>query len=248
MNRVSMSCAVALALGVVSAGADAASTLNSRLSTVREYDSGVFPYIPPYEGYSNSASYALAGSWSTTLPRGQTHTSTAQNSGVSGHFKANYVYSPGWSTTESDAKLATEFTITGAGNSANIFINGSSSGIGFLKQTSPLNQNAYVAIINVATNAVVFDSFDVATGTTLDPNHGRGTIWWTNVNTSVALSAGTYKVLIGAYNYAASFPGGGSDQTSGSDFNASVTFVPAPASAMLLGAFALIAGRRRRVA
>ncbi|MBY0113565.1 MAG: hypothetical protein K2Y21_12145 [Phycisphaerales bacterium] len=205
--------------------------------------------MPEFEGYNNTATDTQLGSRTITLPQGFSHTSTVTPAGASDRFRASYYYQPAGVSGHGDgysATLVTNFTVTGARHSAQISINGGTSGGFFGKSTTnPDTLNAHVVIFDSA-NAVIFDSFDSAVVMN-DGSAGRGSMAWNNVVRTVALGPGSYRLAIGAINDSISFYGGGSARTAYTTIDVTVAFlIPGPGAVALVPAVLMLAARRRR--
>lgn len=241
-STVFVSAAVAASLSGV---AMAAVSVTSRTSTIRESKNNLF--LPAPGDYNNSDGTAALGTWTGTLPRGYTHTSTANDSYIGGVFRgsSSLVVILG-EQTKTSATLESNFTVTGS-TIARISLNGFSTP-SQTKGVTPQSLNAYLAIFNADTNAVLFDSFDHAS-LVIDPASGRDSLRWDGFSLDVNLGSGNYRVLIGADITKTSNFGGSSNSFSGlAELDASVAFIPAPGAGLLMGGVSWFAARRRRAA
>lgn len=194
--------------------------------------------------YNESWSYDQFGTGSVAMTN-YGHTDTVTNAGVSGSFSA-YKHT-GASNHISDingASLRANFTVAGS-VSASIKLNGGSSE-DFYAHAKPEQANAYFVIYNASTNAVVFDSWNLATFV-YDPVSFHSSRTWSNITASLLLGPGNYRLLVGASGDSQYYTGFGQGSTGGANFTTSMTFtdVPAPAAGGAL-AFAALASARRR--
>jgi hypothetical protein len=242
--RIKSTVFVAAALAASLSGvAIATVTVTSRTSTIRESKNNLFFSAPG--DYNNSDGTAALGVWTGTLPKGYTHTSTANNSFIGGVFRgsSSLVVVLG-EETKTSAKLESNFTVSGS-TTARVSLNGFSTP-SQTKGVTPQSLNAYLAIFNADTNAVLFDSFDYA-ARVVDPASGRDSLRWDSFSLDLNLGAGNYRVLIGADITKTSNFGGTSNSFSGlAELDASVAFIPAPGGGLLLGGVSWFAARRRR--
>ncbi len=226
-------------VGAAGSPALAGVSATSRLSVANESRSDV--QMPVYD---NTASSTALGTWSTTLPRGYSHSSTVTDAGVSGVFVASANITP-LVDTRYAVTLAADFSVTGSSTIARILLSGYSAPAQ-VKNAQPEKINGYLAIYNADSNTVVFDSFDYATRF-VDPVSAATRLIWDNVAQDVVLGVGNYRVLIGATNqFIARNPPSSNAVTSNVYLDASVTFVPAPGSLAALAVAGLAATRRRR--
>lgn len=242
--RIKSTVFVAAALAASLSGvAIATVTVTSRTSTIRESKNNLF--LPAPSDYNNSDGTTALGAWTGTLPQGYTHTSTASNSAIGGVFRgsSSLVVVLG-EETKTSAKLESNFTVSGS-TIARVSLNGFSTPPQ-TKGATPQSLNAYLAIFNADTNAVVFDSFDYAS-LFIDPVNARDSLRWDGFSLDLNLAAGNYRVLIGADITKTSNFGGTSNSFSGlAELDASVAFIPAPGAGLLLGGVSWFATRRRR--
>lgn len=239
-STVFVAAAVAASLSGVTL---AAVSVTSRASTIRESKNNVF--FPAPGDYNNSDGTTALGSWTGTLPKGYTHTSTANDSFIGGVFKGSstLVVVLG-EETRTSATLASNFAVAGS-TTARISLNGFSTP-SQTKGATPQSLNAYLAIFNADTNAVVFDSFDYAS-LFIDPINARDSLRWDNFSLDLNLGSGNYRVLIGADITKTSNFGGTSNSFSGlAELDASLAFIPSPGAGLLLGGVSWFAARRRR--
>jgi hypothetical protein len=141
-------------------------------------------------------------------------------------------------------KLDVMMTVTGAGAKIDVLMSGNAFGGGWYPGIAPESQNAYIAIFNTTTNAVVFDS---ATLGVFDTGFHPGRTW-TNSAWTGTLGAGTYRIGIGVDGDISENLGPGAGYRGSGDLDARLTFtalIPSPAT---LPAFAplLPITRRRR--
>ena len=234
-NVVTLIACASITCSAASAGVQ----VTSRLSTVNE--SRLDNLMPVYD---NSDSTTALGTWSTTLPRGYSHTSTVTDAGVSGIFSgaANATVTVDQRTS---VTLAANFSVTGSSTTARILLSGHSAAAQ-LKNAQPEKINGYVAIYNADTNTVVFDSFDYATRF-VDPASAATRLIWDNVSQDVVLGVGNYRLLIGATNqFITRNPVSSNAFSSSSLIDTSVTFIPAPGALAALSLAGIAAARRRR--
>ncbi|MBY0113564.1 MAG: hypothetical protein K2Y21_12140 [Phycisphaerales bacterium] len=236
---------VAAAASALSGLAFAGVVVTSRTSTISESKNNLF--FPAPSDYNNTDGTTALGAWTGTLPQGYTHTSTASNSFIGGVFRgsSSLVVVLG-EETKTSAKLESNFTVSGS-TTARVSLNGFSTP-SQTKGATPQSLSAYLAIFNADTNAVVFDSFDHAS-LFIDPVNARDSLRWNGFSLDLNLSAGNYRVLIGADITKTSNFGGTSNSFSGlAELDASVAFIPAPGAGLLLGGVSWFAARRRRAA
>ncbi|HEX8875740.1 MAG TPA: hypothetical protein VF777_03265 [Phycisphaerales bacterium] len=242
--RISTVIGAAAVAASLSGVAMAAVSVTSRTSTIRESKNNLF--FPAPGDYNNSDSTTALGAWTGTLPQGYTHTSTANNSFIGGVFRgsSSLVVVLG-EETKSSAKLESNFTVTGS-TIARVALNGFSTP-SQTKGATPQSLNAYLAIFNADTNAVVFDSFDHAS-LFIDPVNARDSLRWDGFSLDLNLAAGNYRVLIGADITKTSNFGTSNSFSGLAELDASVAFIPAPGAGLLLGGVSWFAARRRRAA
>lgn len=242
LNRVGV-----VGMTLIATSASAGVNFTSRTSAVRASMGYMGIYSPEIGMYYDSAAFNTLGTFDVTLPHGYKHTSTVTNSGVSGSFSGNkHEGASDGIATVKESSLVADFTVTGSVQ-ASIFLNGGMSEA-FYTPSKPELTNAYFVIYNVATNTVVFNSWDYAVFS-YDPQSFHSTRTWSNVNQAVVLGAGNYRLFAGAMGEQLYYTGFGQGSAGGGSFTAAMTFadVPAPGGcAVLLGA-ALVAARRRRV-
>lgn len=244
MNCVSKGVPVAFALAAIHAACTlGAVNVTSRLSTATASHGGS---IAPPEIWNDSGTYTALGNGTINLPHGYTHTSTVTNSLISGQFFGSYSESGiSHSVDRSSVTLEVLFTVGVGGMKASIFLNGSAHNVNL--GGASLTQNAYFVLQNADTSTVVFDAFPLGT-VTVDALADLSTIKWTNFSQQLTLSAGNYKLLVGADGDYTSHPGPGSGNSGSANLTASMTFteVPAPAPLALATGALAFAGRRRR--
>ncbi|MBX3390358.1 MAG: hypothetical protein KF691_12990 [Phycisphaeraceae bacterium] len=195
--------------------------------------------------YNESWTYDQMGTGSVAMTF-YNHTSTVTNSGVSGSFSA-YKHTGASNHVDeiSQATLEAYFTVSGS-VSASIKLNGGSAE-DFYQHTKPEQANAYFVIYNASTNALVFDSWSLATFV-YDPVSFHSTRTWSNITTNVLLGPGDYRLLVGANGNSQYYTGFGQGSTGSANFTTSMTFaeIPTPGAAAALGVLAVIASSRRR--
>ena len=238
-----MVCAAAATAGLLSSATLAAVTVTSRTSVIKQSRNNLF--FPAPGDYNDADGTTGLGTWTGTLPRGYSHTSTATDAFIGGVFSggANLAVILG-EETRSSATLDATFTVAGS-TTARIGLRGFATP-SQTKGATPQSLNAYLAVFNADTNAVLFDSFDLATKV-VDPASGRDSLVWNTAAFDLNLGAGNYRVLIGADITQTSNFGGTSNSFSGSaELDASLSFIPSPGAGVLLGGVSWFAARRRR--
>lgn len=223
-------------------GAFSAVTFTSRHSEAFNQRQEIFA---GFDYYNESWTFDQFGTGSVAMTN-YSHTDTVTNAGISGTFSA-YKHT-GASNHISDingASLQANFTVSGS-VSASIKLNGGSSE-DFYEHAKPELANAYFVIYDASTNAVVFDSWSLATFV-YDPVSFHSSRTWANITTSVVLGAGNYRLLVGANGNSQYYTGFGQGSAGGANFTTSMTFanIPAPNAAALLGVAAALASSRRR--
>ncbi|MFO0861027.1 MAG: hypothetical protein U0570_10750 [Phycisphaerales bacterium] len=217
-------------------------TFTSRHSAAmnQRYDSSAGWYF-----YNESWTFDQMGTGSVSMTN-FSHTDTVTNAGVSGSF-GGYKHT-GSSDHISDINQSTldaNFTVSGS-VSATIKLNGGSQE-DFYQHAKPEQANAYFVIYNASTNAVVFDSWSLATFV-YDPVSFHSSRTWSNITTNVVLGPGNYRLLVGANGNSQYYTGFGQGSSGSAGFTTSMTFaqIPAPGAAAALGVVAVFVSQRRR--
>ncbi|MBN8599076.1 MAG: hypothetical protein J0L78_15495 [Planctomycetes bacterium] len=194
--------------------------------------------------YNESWTYDQMGTGSVAMTN-YSHTSTVTNAGVSGSFSGYKHTGASYHVDDiSQSTLEAYFTVSGS-VAATIKLNGSMSE-DFYPHAKPEEANAYFVIYNASTNAVVFDSWSLATFT-YDPTSFHSSRTWSNVTSNLVLGPGNYRLLVGANGNNQYYTGFGQGSAGGAGFTNSMTFadIPAPGALAVLCAAAPIASRRR---
>lgn len=184
----------------------------------------------------------------TVSANGNGFTSTVDDTGITSlkmrGTNEGTANSPNRVMTQIKMKLDVTLAVTGAGAKVDVLMSGNTFGGGWYPGIAPESQNAYIAIFNTATNAVVFDS--AAIGVFNSGFHTGRT--WSNAAWSGMLAAGTYRIGIGTHGNIADDLGPGAGYRGTGNLDARLTFtalVPSP-GALPLFASLFILNRRRR--
>ncbi|MGH7242640.1 MAG: hypothetical protein ACREJD_04415 [Phycisphaerales bacterium] len=238
--------------GLIASSASAAISLVSRASTAQEtYNAGIPEGQPGASSYNHVNSFTNFGNNSLSLPsNGTVLTSNVTTSLISATLKGRSQAGPPVNFSNPYSTLSTQLvvrlTVTNGYADLTLLLNGSATPARFSSSADPSGENAYFAVLNDATNAVIFDSFSRGT---ISSGGARYVHEWKNATWSGTLGPGSYRILTGAdgdlgeHIGPGAGDGGDGNMTSRLDM---VFRVPTPGGMAFASIAALFAARRRR--
>ncbi|MFO0859667.1 MAG: hypothetical protein U0570_03860 [Phycisphaerales bacterium] len=225
---------------VLSAPTFAGVFVTSRVTTSREF---VTDYRDPVESfeYDTTDTFIGLGVHNITMPHFHKAESTVSHTLVYAKFSGEDHYK-NYDMGFSDA-MTVLFNVSQAAANISITLNGSSD-LGSQKPSNPQFMNAFFLIYNTATNAIVFDSWDIGQHKFGPPGFDKTS--WTDATWNGVLAPGSYKVMVSA--------SGVHTGNYGTDFNtygrgnitATMTMIPGASTCGLLFPVIALTMRRRR--